>query len=150
MILYSDRTSLLSFIDNVWDFSTPQISLPSDAILNHSANGTQIGNALYVGLGPVVNVTFPFTVDLYNNASIADVTTTNGTHGNVTLPYDDPGSTTRSGSPAGEVTRGLLRLADLRLPEPLQSDTGPPRPGVPGERSVHHRTGSYRTMPSST
>jgi thermopsin len=88
VILYSDRTDLLSFIDNLWDFSNPSLVFPSDALLNHSANGSEFGDQIYVGLGPVLNLTMPFTVDLYNNASVTDVTTTDGSNGSVTLPYD--------------------------------------------------------------
>lgn len=89
VIEYSARSNLLQFLDNIWNFSSPAVFLSSNVFENHSASGTQVGNTFYYGLGPVINITMPFTLDLYNNASITDVTTTNATNVSVTLPYDE-------------------------------------------------------------
>ena len=73
VISWSGRSNLLQFVDNIWNFSSPQFNLTSNVFNQTSPNGTQVGNAYYYGLGPVVNITAPFTLELYNNASITNI-----------------------------------------------------------------------------
>lgn len=89
VIEYSARSNLLQFLDNIWNFSSPAVALSNNVFESHGPNGTQVGNEFYYGLGPVINITMPFTLDLYNNASITDVTVQNATNVSVTLPYDE-------------------------------------------------------------
>ncbi len=89
VIEYSARSNLLQFLDNIWNFSSPAVFLSDNAFQSYSPNGTQVGNTFYYGLGPALNITMPFTLDLYNNASITDVTVMNATNVSVTLPYDE-------------------------------------------------------------
>jgi thermopsin len=89
VIEYSARSNLLQFLDNIWNFSSPAVALSNNFLLSHSPNGTQVGTTFYYGLGPALNITMPFTLDLYNNASITDVTVQNATNVSVTLPYDE-------------------------------------------------------------
>ncbi|HEY6238238.1 MAG TPA: thermopsin family protease [Thermoplasmata archaeon] len=79
VITYSARSNLLQFIDNIWNFSDPNFYMSPDVFNQTSPNGTLVAPAFYYGLGPVVNITMPFTVNLYINASLTNV---NG------LPYD--------------------------------------------------------------
>ncbi len=73
VITYSARTNLLQFIDNIWNFSSPAFYLSPNVFNATGPNGTLIAPAFYYGLGPVLNVSMPFTVDLYLNATTTNV-----------------------------------------------------------------------------
>lgn len=69
---YSSRSNLLQFLDNIWNFSSPAFDLTANVFNATSPNGTLVAPTFYYGLGPVINITMPFTVNVYTN-----VTTTN-------------------------------------------------------------------------
>ncbi|MCI4354614.1 MAG: thermopsin, partial [Thermoplasmata archaeon] len=73
VVAYSARSGLLQFIDNIWNFSSPNFDLTSDVFNQTSPNGTLIAPVFYYGLGPVLNVTMPFTLHLYTNATTTNV-----------------------------------------------------------------------------
>jgi len=73
VIAYSARSHLVQFIDNIWNFSDPNFYMSPDVFNQTSPNGTLVAPAFYYGLGPVINISMPFTVDLYINASLTNV-----------------------------------------------------------------------------
>jgi hypothetical protein len=60
----------LTFEDNVWNFSS------SSGLLNpgslYSYNGTAVYPEFYYDYGPTIQLSFPVTIDLYNNASVVN------------------------------------------------------------------------------
>jgi thermopsin len=69
VVTYSDRTHLLEFIDNIWNFSDPSLSLSPNAFNLTGPSGVQVGSTFYYALGPVINISMPFSVHLYLNSS---------------------------------------------------------------------------------
>ncbi len=76
---YSARSNFLQFIDNIWNFSSPAFYMSPNVFNATSPNGTLVAPSFYYGIGPVINITMPFTVNVFTNVS---VTTVSG------LPYD--------------------------------------------------------------
>ena len=64
----------VQFIDNVWNFSAANANLANGTLF--SFNGTLVPDAYYYDLGPTFPVTYPLSIDLYNNASISSGRTT--------------------------------------------------------------------------
>jgi thermopsin len=60
----------ITFLDNVWNFSSPAVSLTSGTI--YSGNGTPVYPEFYYDFGPSFPVTLPVTVHLYLNSSTTD------------------------------------------------------------------------------
>ena len=58
----------ISFIDNVWNFSSASGALYPGTF--YSYNGTPVYPSYYYDIGPTFKLTFPVTIDLFNNASI--------------------------------------------------------------------------------
>ena len=58
----------MQFIDNVWNFSGGGLN-PGTL---YSYNGTPVYPQFYYDYGPILPLTFPVTVNLYNNASIVN------------------------------------------------------------------------------
>ncbi|WP_297215938.1 thermopsin [Thermoplasma sp.] len=67
VVFYSARTHQLTFIDNVWNFSSPAFNMTTNAL---HGNGFLVPYVFYYDIGPTLNVTYPFTVDLYLNSSV--------------------------------------------------------------------------------
>jgi thermopsin len=61
----------ITFLDNVWNFSSPATALTSGTI--YSGNGTPVYPEYYYAFGPSVPVTLPVTVHLYINSSTTDL-----------------------------------------------------------------------------
>lgn len=70
VLFYSARLHQVQFIDNVWNFSSPNATMHNSTLSSHGTNGTLVPNSLYYALGPVVNVTYPFRVSLYLNSTL--------------------------------------------------------------------------------
>lgn len=81
VILYSARTHQIQFIDNVWNFSSPNATMNPGTLSSHGSNGTLVPNSLYYSTGPMVNVSYPFTVSLFLNSTV------NGTSDQVYFNY---------------------------------------------------------------
>jgi len=64
----------VQFVDNVWNFSAADANLASGTLF--SFNGTFVPDAYYYDLGPTFPVTYPLSIDLYNNASVNSGRTT--------------------------------------------------------------------------
>ncbi len=62
--------STLQFIDNVWNLSSPGAAMEYGTI--YSGNGVLVPGELYYDYGPTLPLSFPLTINLYNNASIID------------------------------------------------------------------------------
>ena len=69
---YSQRSQFLQFIDNIWNFSSPAFYLSPNVFNATSPNGTLVAPSFYYAIGPVINISMPFTVNVFTN-----VTTTN-------------------------------------------------------------------------
>jgi thermopsin len=67
--VYAADSGTLSFENNIWNFSSPATFMGYNAI--YSGNGFVYGGEVYIASGPTyTNVHTPFTVEVYNNASI--------------------------------------------------------------------------------
>ncbi|WMT49403.1 MAG: thermopsin [Thermoplasmatales archaeon] len=64
---YSTSTHQLTFIDNIWNFSSPTAVMGSNDIV--SGNGTVEPGVLYYDIGPTLNISEPFTLNLYLSSS---------------------------------------------------------------------------------
>ena len=60
----------LTFEDNVWNFSAPGGFLNPGSLYSYS--GTPVYPEFYYDYGPTIQLSFPVTIDLYNNASIVN------------------------------------------------------------------------------
>ncbi len=58
----------LTFIDNIWNFTSESLFMPNSTI--YSGNGIVSDNEYYYSIGPTINITEPFTLTLYNNATL--------------------------------------------------------------------------------
>jgi len=68
VIFYSARTHQLTFIDNIWNFSSSQSYMSPNSI--YSGNGTVVPGVYYYAIGPTMNAIYPFTVHLYLNSTV--------------------------------------------------------------------------------
>ena len=68
--VYQPLTQTLSFEDNIWNFSSPATSLQASSI--YSGSGYVVPGVFYYAIGPAYHVPTPFTVEVYNNASVVN------------------------------------------------------------------------------
>lgn len=65
--VYTGSNQTLSFIDNIWNFTS------SNSVINgsefYSYGGNVVPGVFYYTIGPVISVTFPFTINLYLNTT---------------------------------------------------------------------------------
>ncbi|MCL4307447.1 MAG: thermopsin, partial [Candidatus Thermoplasmatota archaeon] len=93
---YSSMTGQLTFVDNIWNFTTPSAVINGNEF--HSYNGTVVPGVFYYDVGPILHIMPPFTLSLYLN------TTTIGNRNTVFFNYSISGtlengtSINRSGS----------------------------------------------------
>ncbi|HEV2317790.1 MAG TPA: thermopsin family protease [Thermoplasmata archaeon] len=73
VVMWSSETHLLQFIDNVWNFSSPSFDMTSNVFNSTGPSGQLVAPVFYYGLGPVLNISLPFSLDLYLNASTTNV-----------------------------------------------------------------------------
>lgn len=72
VIVYSARTQTLTFEDNVWNFSSPQTFLTSNAI-NYSSGFVYPYTGVHIAIGPQnIPVHYPWQVNLYMNTTVTD------------------------------------------------------------------------------
>ena len=72
---YTPSAQSLTFLDNIWNFSSPSTSEPASTF--YSYNGTPAAPVFYYDVGPTLSVAMPFSVQLYVNTS----TTVNASSG---------------------------------------------------------------------
>ncbi len=65
---YSARTQQLTFLDNIWNFSSPSVAISNNVF--HSYDGHLDAPVFYYDVGPTINVTHPFTLNLYLNSTV--------------------------------------------------------------------------------
>ena len=65
---YIPHLDQLSLLDNVWNFSNSQFDLTQNSI--YSARGVAIAPVFYYDNGPTFHISMPFTVRVYNNATL--------------------------------------------------------------------------------
>jgi thermopsin len=70
VVNYTISTHEMSFVDNIWNFSSLSGYMSANTFYTHSKNGTNVPPTYYFGLGPTLTVGLPFRLDLYINASI--------------------------------------------------------------------------------
>jgi thermopsin len=75
VIDYSTLSNSLSFMDNIWNFSTPSFVQPPSTFYSYCPNGTSEGggpqgDVYYWCPGPTYTVPFPFTLELFVNSSL--------------------------------------------------------------------------------
>jgi parallel beta-helix repeat protein len=66
---YTPSTHNLTFGDNVWNFSNASAEFPSDALASYGPAGHPEAPYYYFAVGPSYTVSYPFTVNLYLNAT---------------------------------------------------------------------------------
>lgn len=71
VIVYSARTHTLRFEDNLWNFSSPNTYLTSNAIYN-STGVVYSYPGVHIAMGPSFTIHEPFTVHLYLNSTVLD------------------------------------------------------------------------------
>lgn len=111
VMLYTPATGEAQFVSNIWDISTPSMTLPAGSIL--SGNGTVIPGLMYYFAGPVVQLSGENTIGLYVNA--VDI----GGHNAVVFQYAS------GGGEHGEVPVGVT-FDTVVLSSTTPEITGPP------------------------
>ena len=64
---YSSRSHQLTFVDNIWNFSSPNAVINNGTF--HSYMGNVVPGVYYYKIGPTYTVTAPFSLTLYLNAT---------------------------------------------------------------------------------
>lgn len=67
--VYSTRTHVLSFEDNIWNFSSPTAVMQSNTILNSTGQVYPYAG-VHIAIGPSYNLSTPFVLHLYLNTSL--------------------------------------------------------------------------------
>jgi thermopsin len=68
--IYNPVLSTLSFEDNIWNFSSPTAGMQTSSV--YSSDGFLFPGSYYYAPGPSYHVSTPFTVEVYNNASVVN------------------------------------------------------------------------------
>jgi thermopsin len=66
--IYQASTQTLGFEDNIWNFTAPGAGMQQNTLYSYSGN--LVAPTFYYALGPNFHMPTPFTVDLYNNATV--------------------------------------------------------------------------------
>jgi thermopsin len=67
---YVESTHQLYFVDNIWNFSSPAYEFTPNSMWSY--DGIQIPPIYYFANGPRFTTDYPFTVTVYNNASVVN------------------------------------------------------------------------------
>ena len=67
VVAYTGSNHTLTFIDNIWNFTSPNAVINGSEFYSH--NGTVVPGAFYYTVGPTISVSFPFTLNLYLNST---------------------------------------------------------------------------------
>jgi len=68
--IYQPASSTLSFENNIWNFSSPTAGMQVSSI--YSGSGTVFPGVYYYAPGPSFHITMPFTVEVWNNATVTN------------------------------------------------------------------------------
>ncbi|MCI4330996.1 MAG: thermopsin [Thermoplasmata archaeon] len=66
--IYSAQNQTLGIEDNIWNFSAAGAGMPTSTL--YSYGGTVVAPVFYYAVGPTWHMPTPFTIRLYNNASV--------------------------------------------------------------------------------
>jgi thermopsin len=69
-VSYTSSTHTLTFGDNVWNFSSVSGAMEANVFASYGPNGTPQPPIYYYAVGPTFHVPYPFTINLYLNASL--------------------------------------------------------------------------------
>jgi thermopsin len=69
--VYTASTQTLSFEDNIWNFTAPGAAMQYHTLF--SDDGNLVPGVFYYAIGPTFHMPTPFTVRLYNNATVLDL-----------------------------------------------------------------------------
>jgi thermopsin len=68
VVSYSTLTHQLTFVDNLWNFSSPSVTFTRNSLFNSS--GHVVPGQFYYKQGPTMSVSYPFTVYLFLNTTV--------------------------------------------------------------------------------
>ncbi len=68
VVFYSAREHNIQFLVNIWNFSSPAVAISSNVF--HADNGVLSAPTFYYGIGPTINVTEPFTLNMFLNSTV--------------------------------------------------------------------------------
>ena len=171
VFFYSARTHTLIFLDNIWNFSSSSFTLTRNSI--YSSDGNIIAPYFYYDIGPMITVSYPFTVNLYLNSTVLSGRSAvyfNYSVSSPTLPHVQSGSydrvifnSTLPGQPAAKAPSYLVSGTTLTPTNFLLYDAemmmGGPGGGsttsiynISGTMSLKYldqTSGSYANVPSA-
>jgi thermopsin len=75
----------ITFLDNVWNFSSPSTVLSPGTI--YSGNGTPVYPTFYYDFGPTIPITLPVSIHLFMNSSTTDLSSTGYGYSTVRFGY---------------------------------------------------------------
>ena len=70
VVFYSARTHELTFLDNIWNFSSPAFYMSPNVFYEHGPNGNLEAPTFYYAIGPTFTVQYPFSLSLYLNSTL--------------------------------------------------------------------------------
>ena len=166
---YSSMTGQLTFVDNIWNFTSPSAVINGNEF--HSYNGTAVPGVYYYDIGPTLHIKPPFILSLYLNTTTLGNSNTvffnysisgtleNGTSINRSGSYDQvqfnsssPGS--RTIPPAEFQVSGSQLTGTGFIPMDAEFIIGGPGGGstadfynISGSMSLDYRESSGKTIP---
>ncbi len=106
VLFYSARTNTVQFLDNIWNFSSPQFVMTPNVFSSYGGN--LVAPEFYYAIGPAFSVTYPFTVTFYLNSTVMNGDNTvffnftlSDASGSVSGSYDQVQFNSTYGMPAG-------------------------------------------------
>lgn len=68
--VYFASTQTLSFEDNIWNFSSPTAAMQVGTLYSTGPGGNLVPGVFYYAIGPTFHMPTPFSVTLWNNATV--------------------------------------------------------------------------------
>ncbi len=99
VMYYNLVPGAVTFLDNIWNFSSPAEALTSGTI--YAGNGTPVYPVFYYAYGPTVSVTLPATVHLYINSSTTNLVSTGFGYTTIKFGYEIANAATGRGEASG-------------------------------------------------
>jgi len=86
VLFYTPSQDEVELLDNIWNFSDPSTLEPASTFFSYE--GTPVSPTFYYDEGPILNAPLPFTVHLFINSSLTNITATGSEYSTVTFGYD--------------------------------------------------------------
>ncbi len=168
VVEYSDFSSQLFFVSNIWNFSGGPLN--ANTFNTVGPNGTVAAPDYYYGLGGPITITYPFTLNLYLNSTVIngdDAVFFNFTLSNATEfyagSYDNvtfnSGGSSANPAPTPEYVADGSQYNPIGLPNDFEITLGGPGGGSNfdalqagayfGLQYWNTTTGAYATVPSA-